>query len=128
MSNISELVALVESQALDEGLWFNAKTAPEAYLQQALRRLHGAIEANMLEQMEKGEPVGYVYKFSLNHPGPTVMSNTPQSADDVALYRHPARELSDDEISDIAGNYNTGRAQGYHDFARAILAAQKGVV
>lgn len=31
-------------QAEDEGLWFDAQTAPEAYLQQALRRLHAAVE------------------------------------------------------------------------------------
>lgn len=37
-----ELVAI---QAEDAGLWFIAKTAPEAYLQQALRELHAAIEA-----------------------------------------------------------------------------------
>ena len=35
---------LVELQALDEGLWFVAQTAPEAYLQRALRALHAAIE------------------------------------------------------------------------------------
>ena len=34
----------VDEQAKDEGLWFIAKTAPEAYLQQALRRLHEIIE------------------------------------------------------------------------------------
>lgn len=38
------VVALVEEQALDEGLWFHATTMPEAYLQEALRRLHAAIE------------------------------------------------------------------------------------
>jgi hypothetical protein len=38
------LVALVEKQAKDDGLWFVAPTAPEAYLQQELRRLHAAIE------------------------------------------------------------------------------------
>ena len=31
-------------QAEDEGLWFEAETAPEAYLQQELRRLHAVIE------------------------------------------------------------------------------------
>ena len=31
-------------QAEDEGLWFEAQTAPEGYLQEALRRLHKAIE------------------------------------------------------------------------------------
>ena len=34
----------VDKQALDEGLWFEAVTAPEAYLQQELRALHGVIE------------------------------------------------------------------------------------
>jgi hypothetical protein len=36
---------LVNEQAEDEGLWFQARTAPEAYLQQELRRLHTAVEA-----------------------------------------------------------------------------------
>ncbi len=35
---------VVDKQANDEGLWFIARTAPEAYLQQALRKLHRAIE------------------------------------------------------------------------------------
>ena len=35
---------LVDEQAEDEGLWFHAETAPEAYLQQELRRLHRVIE------------------------------------------------------------------------------------
>lgn len=40
----NDISVLVDHQANDEGLWFVAKTAPEAYLQQALRRLHAAIE------------------------------------------------------------------------------------
>ena len=39
-----ELQELVNKQAEDEGLWFIAQTAPEAYLQQELRKLHAAIE------------------------------------------------------------------------------------
>jgi len=35
---------LADEQAEDEGLWFEAHTAPEAYLQQELRRLHKVIE------------------------------------------------------------------------------------
>ena len=35
---------LVEQQALDDGLWFVAERAPEAYLQTALRTLHMAVE------------------------------------------------------------------------------------
>jgi hypothetical protein len=40
---------VVEIQARDEGLWFEANTAPEAYLQAALRRLHRAVEGRVLE-------------------------------------------------------------------------------
>lgn len=36
--------AIVDEQAEDEGLWFRAQTAAEAYLQQELRRLHAAVE------------------------------------------------------------------------------------
>jgi hypothetical protein len=42
---LTEIRAIVDAQAEDEGLWFRARTAPEAYLQQELRRLHEAIEA-----------------------------------------------------------------------------------
>jgi hypothetical protein len=41
---IAELRELVDRQAEDDGLWFIAQTAPEAYLQQELRKLHAAIE------------------------------------------------------------------------------------
>ena len=41
----SDVYVIVHEQANDDGLWFAAKTAPEAYLQQELRRLHAAIEA-----------------------------------------------------------------------------------
>ena len=40
----ARLQVVVNEQAEDEGLWFVAQTAPEAYLQQELRRLHAAIE------------------------------------------------------------------------------------
>jgi hypothetical protein len=43
------LQALVNEQAEDEGLWFIAQTAPEAYLQQELRRLHAVVEAARAE-------------------------------------------------------------------------------
>ena len=35
---------LAAAQAEDEGLWFNARYASEAYLQRALRELHSAVE------------------------------------------------------------------------------------
>lgn len=43
---LDKLKAKVEEQANDEGLWFIAATAPEAYLQKALRELHFMIEGN----------------------------------------------------------------------------------
>lgn len=41
---IAELCQLVEEQACDEGLWFEGVTAPESYLQAALRELHTLCE------------------------------------------------------------------------------------
>ena len=39
---------IVDEQAEDEGLWFLSATAPEAYLQQELRRLHTEIENQLI--------------------------------------------------------------------------------
>ena len=47
---------LVQKQAEDEGLWFNAETASEAYLQAALRELHHQVE---LEHAGAGRIVGH---------------------------------------------------------------------
>ena len=41
----ARLRATVDAQAEDDGLWFVAETAAEAYLQQELRKLHAQIEA-----------------------------------------------------------------------------------
>ncbi len=43
-AEVARLKKLVSAQAEDAGLWFDAETAPEAYLQQELRKLHAAIE------------------------------------------------------------------------------------
>lgn len=43
---LERLRDIVEEQALDDGLWFIARTAPEAYLQRALRDLHAEIESD----------------------------------------------------------------------------------
>lgn len=47
--DFKKIIEVVEEQANDEGLWFVAVTAPEAYLQQELRRLHAVIEGLGLE-------------------------------------------------------------------------------
>lgn len=41
---------LVQQQAEDEGLWFVARYTSEAYLQQALRTLHAAVECDAIER------------------------------------------------------------------------------
>lgn len=41
---LEEIRTLVSAQADDPGLWFKAVTAPEAYVQQELRKLHALIE------------------------------------------------------------------------------------
>ena len=46
LCSTSELLSLAEMQAEDEGLWFEAKTAPEAYLQEKLKEIHKAINAD----------------------------------------------------------------------------------
>ena len=47
---LAEPRRLVDEQAEDEGLWFVAETAAEAYLQQELRRLHAAVEGDALAE------------------------------------------------------------------------------
>lgn len=42
--HLGKIKFLVLEQAEDPALWFEAQTAPEAYLQAALRRLHAVIE------------------------------------------------------------------------------------
>ena len=41
---INKIKKIVHEQAKDEGLWFISERAPEAYLQQELRKLHAVIE------------------------------------------------------------------------------------
>ena len=47
-SDATALKRIVAEQAEDDGLWFIARTAPGAYLQRALRRLHAAIEGDLI--------------------------------------------------------------------------------
>lgn len=41
---LARLMAIVERQAEDDGIFFRAESAVESYLQQAIRELHRAIE------------------------------------------------------------------------------------
>lgn len=51
---IKILMKVVDEQADDEGLWLIAHFASEAYLQQALRKLHHEIE-KLAEDKKHGE-------------------------------------------------------------------------
>jgi len=48
------IIETVNKQAEDDGLWFCAKTAPEAYLQQELRKLHTVCEAALKNPSDAG--------------------------------------------------------------------------
>ena len=52
-AQIATLTKLVNTQAEDAGLWFVAQYASEAYLQNALRTLHAAIEADGWARKDK---------------------------------------------------------------------------
>jgi len=59
---LNELAQLMDDQANDEGLWFIAETAPEAYIQRELRKLHDAVEKVLdqrndwlLQKLKEGE-------------------------------------------------------------------------
>ena len=45
----------VLEQAEDEGIWFEAETAPEAYLQMELRELHDLIEMSQKVESQRIE-------------------------------------------------------------------------
>ena len=51
----AELKRIVDEQVEDEGLWFNAETGPEEYLQRELRRLHAAVELYLTRVSRSGD-------------------------------------------------------------------------
>ena len=53
--------AIVDEQANDDGLWFEAMTAPEAYLQAALRRLHAVIETPTKTEQQNEVHISFGY-------------------------------------------------------------------
>jgi hypothetical protein len=55
--------AVVEEQAKDEGLWFQAETAMEAYVQTALRRLHAIIEGKAPDKCADAGYIGAAHGF-----------------------------------------------------------------
>jgi hypothetical protein len=90
------LLSIVNKQAEDEGLWFCAETAPEAYLQQELRKLHAAIEAyNPAAQ----KPAAVMDLKALKHE----VENLLNSGD---------LETIDDVFDYLAARYNLFNKQG----------------
>ena len=74
---MSDLTAeeIVAEQAEDEGLWFMAATAPEAYLQQELRRLHAAIEAAARDRPGLAEAAKNVVRvYDSGRPGAVMLA------------------------------------------------------
>jgi len=67
------LKKIVDEQAEDQGLWFEAETAPEAYLQQELRKLHAEIENAMHTDGLKcefcGSEVDYIRCYECRYAG-----------------------------------------------------------
>lgn len=57
LSRLIRACEIVSEQSEDDGLWFVAMTASEAYLQQELRRLTRAIEGGQYGPSEKGQPI-----------------------------------------------------------------------
>ena len=48
MRENKRVLDMVSNQAEDEGLWFNARSASDAYLQQELRKLHELAELSLI--------------------------------------------------------------------------------
>ena len=55
--SMDELLKLVNEQAEDDGLWFDANFATEGYLQKSLRELHHKVEA-IKHKETKGSSAG----------------------------------------------------------------------
>lgn len=87
MTNLRALRELVDSQAEDEGLWFVARTAPEAYLQQELRKLHALIEEC------SDEPSAAPHTCEARGYNPLIDTPCPVCAEEAAAYleRRPVK-------------------------------------
>jgi hypothetical protein len=117
---------VVSEQAEDEGLWFAAATASEAYLQQALRRLHAAVEQPPLPVQE---PVACrfchsekgCWAWQCYHCG---------EIDDVQKPTPPAAQrtwvgLDEDDIRKLYGKDLNYRDGNYVRYAMAVEARLK---
>ena len=73
------------------------------------------------------EPVAWIGKNELQFGfTDTRVTNEKESWDDIPLYTHPAKTLTDEEITELANEYLCYILQDYettnvYEFARAIL-------
>jgi hypothetical protein len=58
-SRQAEARKIVDEQAKDKGLWFDADFATEMYLQQELRRLHEAVESGPRQDGREAQAVDF---------------------------------------------------------------------
>jgi len=146
------LAELICHQAEDEGLWFNAMTAPEAYLQRALRDLHEAAERALRTRPAPGAAGERPSDGTLRKMwrdaggrfyGPNVETGTMPESELLpflrALYTAPApaQRMSEERISHLWNTRVGPPSQKYpltladwRNFARAVeneLAAAWGV-
>ncbi len=145
----SDVYVIVHEQANDDGLWFAAKTAPEAYLQQELRRLHAAIEAGPGPELTLDYVAGH--KDGCEWSAQVAVADNPLTGDWLyddpyelaeALRKgpdnliapppapaQPRQPLSDEQIVEIMNDGYNCRYNDWSDhieFARAIERAITG--
>lgn len=92
---MNSALELVHKQAEDEGLWFQAMTAPEEYLQDALRKLHAAVERDEAIK-NQGEPVGWQQVTHANAPKygeRVIVLTTDADGDPIPEFAHYNGEL-----------------------------------
>uniref|UniRef100_A0A6M3JS63 Uncharacterized protein n=1 Tax=viral metagenome TaxID=1070528 RepID=A0A6M3JS63_9ZZZZ len=90
------LKKIIDGQAEDPGLWFEAETAPESYLQQELRKLHAEIEHAI--HMEGEKPAAFTNESS--GPNAYLISKGWLYRDAVYPYRDPWHKLSTYTLDD----------------------------
>jgi len=107
---------VVNEQLDDEGLWFVATSAPEAYLQQELRRLHEAIDGRTKEECAR--------KAKCHH------YSWDDREDRRGMYDEylPSDRAVLSECHYLIENYNYGKFWHHEDEKRAWEEAQAALV
>jgi hypothetical protein len=112
---IEELKQLVDEQAEDDGLWFNAVYASEAYLQKALRELHAEIEAYASElKLLKSQ-------WEVTVSEEIIQKRVREAVEEaVKVERKRGRAITDKMID---RSFETGKSEAYEDAAKIAEGA-----